>query len=64
MLDNEGWNEPRMDPLKVETLRLVDASFWGRGEVYCGVLSGSTFGFAVYSGRITGEYAARYIGRK
>lgn len=41
----------------------IDAGGW-EGENYCGVLSGSTFGFAVNSGRIAGEIAAGYVARK
>ncbi|HEY78020.1 MAG TPA: FAD-binding protein [Dehalococcoidia bacterium] len=33
-------------------------------ETYCGVMSGSTLGFAISSGRIAGENAAQYVLRK
>jgi fumarate reductase flavoprotein subunit len=37
-----------------------DAGGW-ESDTYCDLLSGSTFGFAINSGRIAGENAARYI---
>ena len=33
-----------------------------QSEMYCSELSGSAFGFAINSGRIAAENAARYIG--
>ena len=36
----------------------IDSGGW-EGENYCGILSGTTFGFAINSGRIAGENAAR-----
>jgi fumarate reductase flavoprotein subunit len=38
----------------------VDTGGW-ESYTYCSILSGSTFGFAVNSGRIAGENAANYI---
>lgn len=37
----------------------IDTGGW-ESETYCVLLSGSTFGFAINSGRIAGENAARY----
>jgi fumarate reductase flavoprotein subunit len=41
----------------------VDTGGW-ESETYCGVLSGSTLGFAISSGRIAGENAASHMLRK
>jgi fumarate reductase flavoprotein subunit len=38
----------------------VDAGGW-TGDNYCGKLPGTTFGFALNSGRIAGENAARFV---
>ena len=38
----------------------VDTGGW-ESYTYCSLLSGSTFGFAINSGRIAGENAANYI---
>jgi len=41
----------------------TDTGGW-ESDTYCAVLSGSTFGFAINSGRIAGENAAKYASRK
>jgi fumarate reductase flavoprotein subunit len=38
----------------------VDTGGW-ESDTYCARLSGSTFGFAINSGRIAGENAAGYV---
>jgi fumarate reductase flavoprotein subunit len=38
----------------------IDAGGW-QSETYCAELAGSTFGFAINSGRIAGENAAQYV---
>lgn len=37
-----------------------DTGGW-EGDSYCGILSGTTFGFAINSGRIAGENGAKYV---
>ena len=41
----------------------VDTGGW-ESDTYNAVLSGTTFGFALNSGRIAGENAAVYMGRQ
>jgi fumarate reductase flavoprotein subunit len=38
----------------------VDAGGW-ESETYCGILSGTTFGFALNSGRIAAENAVKSL---
>jgi len=38
----------------------IDAGGW-QSETYCAELAGSTFSFAINSGRIAGENAAQYV---
>jgi len=41
----------------------IDTGGW-ESETYCVVLAGSTFGFAINSGRIAGENAVHYVSGK
>jgi fumarate reductase flavoprotein subunit len=41
----------------------VDTGGW-ESDTYCIILAGATFGFAVNSGRIAGENAAKYVSDK
>ena len=41
----------------------IDMGGW-ESETYCVFLAGSTFGFAINSGRIAAENAVKYVSRK
>jgi fumarate reductase flavoprotein subunit len=41
----------------------VDTGGW-QSDTYCAVLSGSAFGFAINSGRISGENASKFVSAK
>jgi fumarate reductase flavoprotein subunit len=53
VIDNDSY------PIKGVYAAGVDAGGW-EPDTYCAVLAGSTFGFALNSGRIAGEKAAEY----
>ena len=38
----------------------IDTGGW-ESDTYCAILSGTTFGFAINSGRIAGENSAEYV---